>query len=145
MNIKDVTIVPTEELRLLWLSGLSLRDIGKRVGMSYEWVRLTLIKVYGKNAANVRQQSLSRVVYQEYGNLAVAESAANSPGLFRTGRVEKNFSRHLTYEAAVSRVTYEMVDEPEVPLSLPLFIWVFQELAEDLQKVLEYYYNNEQN
>lgn len=129
--------VSTEELRRLWLSGLSLREIGKRVNRSYEWVRLTLIKVYGKDATNVRQQSLSRVVYQEYGDLVVAESAANSPGLFRTGRVEKNFSRHLTYEVAVNRVTYEMPDEPETALNLPLFIFCFQELVEDLELMMD--------
>ncbi len=129
---KAVNKPPVEELRRLWLSGMSLRDIGHVVGMSYEWVRLQLISLYGKDATNVRQQSLSRVVYQEYGDLKTAEEAANSPGLFRTARVEKNFSKHLTYDAMVPRVSYEEPEEPVTYLTLPLFIRCFQLLSQDL-------------
>lgn len=106
----------------MWLTGLSIRNIGKHVGIGRMSVHSTLTKHYGKDACNLRKQSLSRVVYQEYGDMELATAARGSNGLFRTARAEKNYSKHQTYDCVTVNLAYEVPDT-ETELLLPLYIW----------------------
>lgn len=119
----------------LWLSGLSIRNIGKHVGLGRMSVHATLVKQYGKDACNLRKQSLSRVIYQEYGDMELATRAEGSDGLYRTARAEKNYSRCQTYDVAVNNLSYEP-EVPEVELSLPMYIWFSQYITSMLSDMV---------
>lgn len=106
-----------------WLSGLSIRNIGKHEGLGRMSVHATLTKHYGKDATNLRKQSLARVVYQEYGDIELAMAARGSDGLYRTARAEKNYSRCQTYEVAVNNLSYVPAElETEINLNTYLLI-----------------------
>lgn len=124
-------IVDVEAMYTLWLSGLSIRNIGKQVGLGRMSVHSTLVKQYGKDACNLRKQSLSRVVYQEYGDMELSVAARGSDGLYRTTRAEKNYSRCQTYEAVVSNIP-DLHEESEVSLSLPLYILLAEYITSTL-------------
>ena len=87
-----------ENMYTLWLSGLSLRKIGRRyhLGKSTVWAKLTA--VYGGDACNLRKQSLARVCYKEYGDLQLALRARGIEGLYMSEQTERNYSKHKTYD-----------------------------------------------
>lgn len=131
--------VDVASMYTLWLSGMSIRNIGKQVGLGRMSVWATLVKHYGKDACNLRKQSLSRVVYQEYGDIELATAAKGSDGLYRTARAEKNYSRCQTYDIAVTNLSYEM-EYQETELGLPIYIW-FTEYITGMLSDMVYFVN----
>lgn len=111
-----------------WLMGLSIRNIGKRYNLGRMSVFALFRKHFGNDATNLRKQSLSRVVYQEYGDMQLATKASGSEGLFRTIRAEKSYSKHQTYEVALSNVTYEM-EEAETVVNLNTYLYICEQTA----------------
>lgn len=123
--------VTAGDLYDLWLSGLSIRNIGKRFGLGRMSVHSILTKHYGKDACNLRKQSLSRVIYQEYGDKLLAQRASGSDGLYRTTKSEKNYTRCQTYEAVVNNLTYEP-EAQALEMNLNIYLWVCLETANSI-------------
>jgi hypothetical protein len=123
-NTSTYSIVSeVEQMYQDWLSGMSIRNIGKRYNLGRMSVFTLFRTHFGKDATNLRKQSLSRVVYQEYGDMSLATKASGSEGLFRTIRAEKSYSKHQTYEAALSKVVYTMEDI-ETPVNLNTYLYI---------------------
>lgn len=137
MNTK--TNIPTEVQQMydLWLSGLSIRNVGRKLGVGRMSVWAKLTKYFGKDATNLRKQSLSRVVYQEYGDRDLATRAKGSEGLYRTERVERNYSKCQTFEVAIANLVYS-TDEPELEMSLPVYIWIAEMTLEAIASAIEH-------
>jgi hypothetical protein len=79
-------------------------------------------KAYGINACNLREQSLARVVAQEYGDMDLTIRCMNSPGLYRSIKTERAYSKCQTVELEPYHGWVEP-EEPQTALKLPLFIW----------------------
>jgi hypothetical protein len=78
---------------------------------------------YGKDATNLRKNSLSRAIYQEYRNLEIASKLMNTEGLFRTIRAEQNYSLHQTYQVATNNLPY-YDQEPETIVNLNTYLYI---------------------
>lgn len=50
----------------LWLTGVSLRSIGRAYGVDFTTIRRRLIRAYGENACNPVANSLSRSLLTDY-------------------------------------------------------------------------------
>jgi hypothetical protein len=109
----------------LWLSGKSLRTIGRMVGVGRMAVYGSLSRKYGKDCCALRKQSLARIVYQEYGNMDLAIKARGIEGLYRSEKTENNYSEHQGYELATKNLRAATVDSPD-SLTLPLYYKALQ-------------------
>ena len=119
--IQSVQSKHTEEMYINWLSGLSIRNIGRIFGLNRMVVYTRFTKMYGKNACNLREQSLARVVYKEYGDLELARKAKDSPGLFRTTKSENNYSKIQTTDLSKYQLRSRVPEVAEVGLRLPIY------------------------
>lgn len=93
---KAMLNLPVETMYQQWLGGLSIRKIARyyQVGRMAVWGAFN--RTYGKNACNLRKQSLARVVFQEYGDMVLAERVRGIDGLFRTTATDNNYSQFQT-------------------------------------------------
>lgn len=71
--------------------------------------------------------------------MELATTAMNSPGLFRTLRAEKNYSKHQTFDVVVNGLAYEY-HEPEAELTFNMYRMVCEQT---LRVLMQYQiYNN---
>lgn len=132
-------LINAEVMYDLWLSGLSIRKIAaiNNIGRGRCWKMLT--SKYGKDACNLRKQSLARVVYQEYGDRELAEKARGTDGLFRSEKTMRNYSNNnsslsfneelvdpevlIDYISVTDyRDNYEDIEDTEV--TLKVYLWI---------------------
>lgn len=85
-----------DEMYQQWLGGLSIRRIGAKYQLGRMSVWGAFQRAYGKDACNLRKQSLARVVYKEYGDVELAKKARGIEGLFHTAITEENYSHYQT-------------------------------------------------
>jgi hypothetical protein len=109
----------------LWLSGKSLRTIGKMVGVGRMAIYGALSRKYGKDCCCLRKQSLARIIYQEYGDMDLAIKARGIEGLYRSEKTENHYSEFQGYEVATKNLRAATVDSPE-GITLPLYYKVSQ-------------------
>lgn len=112
-----------DTMYIQWLSGLSIRKIGRAHGIGRMTVYSRFVLAYGKDCCNLRKQSLARVVMKEYGDLALAMVARGSSGLYRTKKTEDNYSRTQSTDLADYHLTYP-VDTANTCLRLSYYMAV---------------------
>lgn len=88
--------LPVDTMYIQWLSGLSLRKIGRAYNIGRMRVYGEFTRRYGKDCCNLRKQSLARAVYADYADLELAMKARGSVGLFRSRKTEDNYSKLQT-------------------------------------------------
>jgi DNA-binding CsgD family transcriptional regulator len=113
------------ELYTLWLSGKSLRAIGKMFGVGRMAIYGTLSRAYGKDCCTLRKQSLARIVFKEYGDMDLAIKAKGIEGLFRSEKTENSYSEHQSCDISTKNIR-AVVSTYEEGISLPLYYKVSQ-------------------
>ena len=113
-----------EQMYQQWLGGLSLRKIGHINGLGRMTVLAAFRKVYGKDACNLRKQSLARIVFQEYGDMELADRARNIDGLFRSTKTDNNYSKMQTTDLDNYHLTSPVLINSQPKFNLRLYKFV---------------------
>lgn len=130
-----------QEMYNMWLSGKSIRKIAYCFNIGRGKLQLAFRKAYGKDACNLRMQSLARVVYQEYGDTETARKAKDTEGLYISQKTMDNHSKAYRNvkkanwdDGDLNDMYYDYVQEQEDTrgeeydegVLLPLYLWIIQ-------------------
>jgi hypothetical protein len=116
-----------EQLYTLWLQGSSLRSIGRTYGLSKDKVHSCIRKHYGKNACNLRMNSLQRSIIADYGAeyMKLASKTQDTPGLYWSEKGSKNQSFYYAPLEEAFAVCTNTDDEENIYLGFILFRYLF--------------------
>lgn len=90
---RPVSLKRPKDLYKCWLSGQSLRSLGREIGCSHNTVAAVLKRKYGDKATNLVARSLERTLVQDYG-LSQIEYAFKLATQNPDGDGQKHRSKH---------------------------------------------------